>query len=145
MFFGTYFHQMDSKNRIRIPSKFSKELGTNYVIGRSAMENTLSIYTIEGFKKISEKKHSPFNRAAEKAYTLFFGSYFDVTEDGQGRLLITEAVKKMVNLEKDIVFVGAEDHVNLMSKSTYDALNADLSYEEALAILDSEYEKHQNA
>lgn len=144
MFFGTYFHQMDSKNRIRIPSRFSKELGTTYVIGRSAMENTLAIYPLEAFKKISQKKHSPFNRQAEMAYTLFFGSYFEVTEDGQGRLQITEAIKKFAPLEKDIVFVGAEDHINLMSKSQYDSLSQSLSYDDALAILDEQYEKHQD-
>ncbi len=142
MFFGTYFHQMDAKNRIRIPSRFSKELGANYVIGRSAMDDTLAIYTLDGFKKISEKKHSPFNKKAEMAYTLFFGSYFEVSEDTQGRLQLTEAIRKMVNLDKEIVFVGAEDHINLMSKSRYDSLSETLSYEDALEILDSEYEKH---
>lgn len=144
MFFGTYFHQMDAKNRIRIPSRFSKELGTNYVIGRSAMGDALAIYTLEGFKKISEKKHSPFNKKAEMAYTLVFGSYFEVNEDTQGRLQITENIKKLCNLEKEIVFVGAEDHINLMSKSRYDALSETLSYEDALAILDAEYEKDKD-
>lgn len=142
MFFGTYYHQMDAKSRIRIPSKFSRELGTTYVIGRSAIENALAIYTLEDFTRISEKKHSPFNRAAEAAYTVFFGSYFEVTEDTQGRLQINENIKKLLTFEKDIVFVGAADHINLMNKSRYEELQNSMSYEEALTILDAEYEKH---
>lgn len=142
MFFGTYYHQMDAKSRIRIPSKFSRELGTTYVVGRSAIDNVLAIYTVEDFDRISSKKHSPFNGLAETAYSMFFGSYFEVSEDTQGRLLITENIKKLVTLEKDIVFVGAADHINLMSKTRYDLMQKSMSYEEALSILDAEYEKH---
>lgn len=142
MFFGTYYHQMDAKSRIRIPSKFSRELGTTYVVGRSAIDNVLAIYTLEDFDRISAKKHSPFNVLAETAYSVFFGSYFEVSEDTQGRLLITENIKKLVTLEKDIVFVGAADHINLMSKTRYEKMQESMSYEEALSILDAEYEKH---
>lgn len=142
MFFGTYFHQMDAKNRIRIPSKFSKELGESCFIGRSAMGNALAIYTPEAFAKISKKNHSPFNASAESAYTKFFSTYFNVNEDGHGRMLINETLIKLGHLEKDVVFIGADDHINLMSKSAYDALNDEMSYEDALAILDAEYEKH---
>ncbi len=143
MFFGTYFHQMDAKNRIRIPSRFKNELGTTYVVGRSAMPGALALYTIEEFTEIAKKKHSPFNKAAEMAYNVFFGSYFEVSEDTQGRLQITEAIKKIVSLDKDIVFIGAQDHINLMSRRTFDAMNEALSYDDALEILDKEYQKNK--
>lgn len=142
MFFGTYYHQMDAKSRIRIPSKFSRELGTTYVVGRSSIDNVLAIYTLEDFDRISQKKHSPFNKIAEAAYTVFFGSYFEVNEDTQGRLQITENIKRLVTLEKDIVFVGAADHINLMSKTRYEEMQNSMTYDEALSILDAEYEKH---
>ncbi|MBQ3165817.1 MAG: hypothetical protein IJC01_00610 [Clostridia bacterium] len=141
VFFGTYFHQMDAKNRIRIPAKFGKDLGSTYVLGRSSIEGALAIYTADGFKRVSKKTHSPFNKQAEKAYSLFFGSYFEVSEDGQGRLQISDAIRKLVNLEKDVVSIGAEDHINLMSKSRYDKLMEELSFEDALSILDDEFEK----
>ncbi len=147
MFFGTYFHQMDAKNRIRIPSRFKSELGTTYVVGRSAMPGALAIYTTEAFAEIAQKKHSPFDRKAEMAYNVFFGSFFEVSEDTQGRLQITEAIKKILpldkDIDKDIVFIGAQDHINLMSRRTYDGMNEALSYDDALEILDKEYQKNK--
>lgn len=143
MFFGTYFHQIDAKNRIRIPSKFSKELGSTYVIGRSAMEGTLAIYSKEDFDRISKKHHSPFNKQLEMAYSMFFGYYFEVTEDSQGRLQLTDAIRKLFNLdknEKDIVFVGAQDHINLMSKSKHEKMFEEMSFDTALEYLNNAYE-----
>lgn len=144
MFFGTYFHQKDTKNRIRIPSRFSKELGTSYVIGRSCLDDTLVIYTNKDFERISAKTHSPFNKKAEQAYTKYFGSFFQVNEDSQGRLQLTDPIIKLVDLGKDIVFVGAQDHINLMSKEQYDRINAEMDDEEMLDILNQEYEKSLN-
>ena len=141
VFFGTYFHQMDAKNRIRIPAKFGKELSSKYIVGKSSIDGALAIYTLEGFQKVSKKKHSPFNAKAEMAYTLFFGSYFEVAEDGQGRLQITDAIRKIVNLEKDLVSIGADDHINLMSRSRFERMQEELSFEDALAILDEQSSK----
>ncbi len=145
MFSGTYYHVKDNKNRLRIPAKFSKELGTTYMIGKSAIDDEiLSIYPLETFEEFSKNKYSPFNPKLELAATIFFGSYFEVSEDGQGRLQITDAIKQMVELDKDIVSVGAQTHVNLMSKKTYQRLYGKMSYAEALALLDEEYNKNNN-
>ena len=46
MLFGEYSHQVDAKNRIRIPSKFKQELASGYyfVMGNS---KCISIYPAE--------------------------------------------------------------------------------------------------
>ncbi len=144
MFFGTYFHQMDAKNRIRIPANFGKELSSRYVVGKSSIDGALAIYTLEGFQKVSKKKHSPFNAKAEMAYTLFFGSYFEVEEDAYGRLQITDAIRKIVPLEKELVSIGADDHINLMSRSRFERIQQELSFEEALDILDEQASKSES-
>lgn len=145
MFFGTYFHKKDSKNRIRIPSKFSDKLGHSYFIGRSSVDGAIAVYGEKEFVATNGYKRSPFNSPAEKAWTIYSSSFFYVSEDGEGRLLLTEGILRKLcpdGLEKDIVSIGVGDHINIMSKSTYDALNDDMSFEDALKILDEDYEKH---
>ena len=50
MLFGEYEHQVDAKNRIRIPAKFKQELASGYyfVMGNS---KCISIYPAENMEK----------------------------------------------------------------------------------------------
>ncbi len=144
MFFGTYFHQVDSKKRVRVPSKFGKELGSSYILGPSSIRGAIAIYKTEDYHTISQKRHSPFNRELEEAYTVFFGRYMDVTEDAQGRLFLSNDIRSFFDFnddDKELVFVGSQDHINMMSKSCYEKMNQNMSFDKALEILDKAFEK----
>jgi MraZ protein len=48
MLFGEYDHQVDAKNRIRIPARFKSDIGNNYVFVRGSTK-CISIYSEEVF------------------------------------------------------------------------------------------------
>ena len=74
---GKFNHQLDQKNRLRIPAKLKAELGQNFAIVRGT-SGCLFIYSEEQFAKLYE----------EKSKNISF-----VTEEGKEA---TDALRRMV-------------------------------------------------
>ncbi|MBR6692963.1 MAG: MraZ N-terminal domain containing protein, partial [Clostridia bacterium] len=53
MFFGIYFHQLDDKGRIRLPSKLRAELGGSFYCMKG-FDNTILVYSVERFNKFCQ-------------------------------------------------------------------------------------------
>ena len=54
MFSGEYAHQLDEKNRIRIPAKYKAELGDKYVCCKGATK-CIYVMPVAAFEKEAEK------------------------------------------------------------------------------------------
>lgn len=50
----------------------------------------------------------------------FFGSASEGTFDKQGRVLVPPPLRKTANLEKDVVLVGVQDHVEIWDKARWE-------------------------
>ena len=158
MFYGRYEHVVDAKGRMRIPSQFKKELADGCVFFAPTNE-VVSIYTKEGIQKKLDfaKNLSPFNKAEIRAAKKVFGSIYDKTEDGQGRILIpTEVRNKLKKIEcydkdgnkyytevsiKDIISIGMGDHIDITTKQACDGKNDDATEDDDLDMLDMLYKK----
>ena len=139
MFKGVFEHQLDDKNRLRIPSKFKTELtgehgeraysffrGMNRcicVMADDDLDETLGSLAEEG---ISES--SP-------ASTLFFGSIFSAEEVGQGRVVLPSALKKMAGINKNIVTLGRGKRLEIWSAERYEAYLEGIDYDAELKKL----------
>ena len=122
MFFltGEYDHQIDAKNRIRIPSKlkgkeeklyFSK--GTNgcvFVFYEAAIKEKLE--KLEEIK-ISDSEKQKGMRSLTKPLKL-------VEFDGQGRLVIPSELIDYAKIKKDVKICGAGSRIEVWSKEVYD-------------------------
>jgi len=140
MFFltGEYDHQIDAKNRIRIPSKlkgkeeklyFSK--GTNgciFVFYEAAIKEKLAV--LEEIK-LSDVEKQKGMRAFTKSLKL-------VEMDPQGRLVIPPELKDYAKIEKDIKICGAGSRIEIWSKEVYDEYFADddENYDKNFSLLD---------
>lgn len=72
MFIGEYHHTIDDKGRIIIPAKFREELGDSFIITRG-IENCLFVYSLDSFKKITDKLMSlPFTKKDARNFSRFF-------------------------------------------------------------------------
>ena len=139
MFKGVFEHQLDDKSRLRIPSKFKKELtgengeksysffrGMNRcicVMSDDLLDDTISALSEEG---ISE---------ANQASTLFFGSIFSAEEDAQGRVVLPAALKKMAGITKDVVTLGRGKRLEIWSAERYNAYIEGIDYDAELKKL----------
>ena len=144
MLYGEFRHQVDAKNRIRIPFRFKKELGSSYMLCKMA-DNVIGIYEASvGEKKFSFLSEvSPFNKEAKKAILNFMSGFFYVEDDGHGRVSIPDSLVKYAKLDKDVVSIGMGDHIELMNASTFDAASDDSNSEEYLEILDKLFQQHK--
>ena len=124
-FNGTFTYRLDDKNRIRIPAKFKKDLGSDYKL-TLAPGNCLSVLPQEEYAKILEGfgRVPYFDEAAQRDIAAFTSCVFDVSEDPQGRIVLPEMLKKYANIDRDIVIMGAATHIRIESAEAYEARTA---------------------
>ncbi len=126
MLIGTYRHSVDAKKRMRMPSKFKAELGTNFVITKGNSGN-LFVFSNEQFSALYEKMvNLPlFDEEAQKPIRKFLSSAFEAEEDNQGRVLLPKELIKHAGIEKNMVFVGVGNRVEIWAEEAWDKINGD--------------------
>ncbi|MGD9901202.1 MAG: division/cell wall cluster transcriptional repressor MraZ [Spirochaetales bacterium] len=135
MFVGEYRHQMDEKFRLRMPAKFKKQLGKNFVVTKGT-NGCLFVFSHADMKAhLLDKLNnvSIFDINAQKPLRVLLSSAFEVEEDNQGRFLIDKALRDFANLKKDVVFIGVGNHIEVWNINLWENyLNADDSNFDAL-------------
>lgn len=136
MLFGEYDHQVDAKNRIRIPSKLKSELGTKYVFMKGAAK-CISVYPEDKVNELVGQFSglSPFDKDAQVSYAEFMSSFHYADEDGQGRIVIPEKLRIYAGIEKDVVTIGMVNHIDIYSKEERDRIKNEKTYEERINLL----------
>lgn len=116
VFCGEYQYQIDEKNRLRLPPQLKELLGSSAVIIQGNNGN-LYIHTEEVANKMKEKISAiPITDVeAQKAVAQFYSSMYTIKEDTQGRFILPANLKKFAGIEKEVVYVGAGDRVEIWS------------------------------
>lgn len=120
MFIGEYSHNLDAKGRIIIPSKFRDELHTTFILTRG-FDGCLTIYSLEQWEKLfKEVNKLPTTKKDARQYIhVLTARACECTLDNQGRIQIPSFLSKPVNLTKECVIVGVNDHVEIWDKDTW--------------------------
>ena len=128
MFIGEYQHNLDAKGRIIIPSKFRDELHSTFVLARG-LDSCLTIYSIEQWNKMFEEINKlPTTKKNARSYVrMLTSTASECTPDNQGRIQIPSFLSKPVNITKECVVIGANNHVEIWDKATWDAYYQDAS------------------
>ena len=108
-FSGNYSHSIDPKGRVTIPTAYRQALGENFTIGLNNEFNAIALYPQEKWQSISDdldripdsdRKGMRYVRLV-KAYSFQGGEL-----DGQGRVLLPQALRQKLNIGKNIRFIG---------------------------------------
>ncbi len=107
MFMGEYDHQLDTKGRMIIPSKFRYDLNERFIITRG-LDKCLFGYTLDEWQQIEEKmKTLPMTKKdARKFMRMFFSGAVEVELDKQGRINIPQNLRKYANLTKECTVIS---------------------------------------
>ncbi|SHJ35434.1 division/cell wall cluster transcriptional repressor MraZ [Hespellia stercorisuis] len=134
MLLGEFNHSIDDKGRLIIPAKLREELGESLVICKG-LEGCLFVYSQDEWESFVDKLETLplMNKAARTFKRYFFGSASDSTFDKQGRVLIKPELREAAGLEKDVVLVGVQDHVEIWDKARWEE-ESDVSEEDMDAI-----------
>jgi MraZ protein len=135
---GEFYHNLDKKGRVIVPSRFREKLGDNFIITRG-LDNCLFLYPIEEWKNIEGRlKSLPFTKAETRAFMrMFFSGASEVEIDKQGRTLIPPLLREHSHLQKEVVFIGVSNRAEIWSKEIWEkySSNSNLSFEQVAESL----------
>lgn len=126
MFIGEYRHNLDDKSRVIVPAKYREQLGSEFILTKG-LDGCLFIYSQTEWTSFEQKlKTLPLtNTNARKFVRFFLAGAVECNTDKQGRILIPSHLKVYSEIEKDIVFIGMGNRIEVWSSTSWDAYNDD--------------------
>lgn len=136
-FSGTVNHQLDGKNRIRIPAKFRSKLGKE-IFFMARPDGCIGVYSKEGLEKTLAKLEgiTTGNPEKLKAMRLLMGTIEEVKEDDQGRTVVSAFFRDYAKIVKDVITVGTVGCLEIWAKEAREQYLADMKMNDASVILD---------
>lgn len=147
---GEYYHTVDAKNRIRIPSKLKADMGIETageedeqkkfsLIFHTGTNRCLAVYTQEAIDKKFAFIENIKENETEKymAARKYLRTFETVESDPQGRLVIPQKFKDQCLIKKDIIICGMIDHVEIWAKDVYNDYFGETTPEEMDRIVNT--------
>ena len=137
VFLGTHTPKLDDKGRFFLPAKFREELNGGLVITRQP-DRCLAIFTPVAYQAAADKMIAGSSSLAKvRSLQRMFASGADSSiPDGQGRITVPEHLRNYAGLQREIVVIGALDHIEVWDAEAWTAYAA--AQEEAFGPLDDE-------
>lgn len=118
---GNARHQLDERNRFRIPAKFREGLGENlyilpgrngcmYIVPEDQVEKVLSHFIGD----------DPYTSANDELTTQLYSLSDPIEEDPQGRITLSKSATKILKPNKELVFVGKVTYLEVWSAEVWD-------------------------
>ena len=115
---GKYFHGVDAKGRLTVPSQLRKELGdVSYVI--RGPKEFLNVYTAEGWARFCAKFEGKSQTEAGDDMRALFANAATCEVDGQGRILVPSELREYAGIVKNVTIVGLPDRAELWDTDRY--------------------------
>ena len=120
MFFGTYSHSLDTKNRLVIPRKMRDQFGEKLFIMKG-FDGALSIYQEAAFDAlVKEFNELPFNKKGSRDYLrIQLASVSELEFDRLGRVVIPASLLSQYGIGKEVLIIGVGDHIELWDENKY--------------------------
>ena len=133
-----YVHQLDAKNRIRIPAKLKEQLGENYSITVGA-GGCLNVYTSTEIEKVKKELQSinDYRESDLKAARFILYNIWDAEEDNQGRILLPENLRIYAKLKKNLVIYKGPNCIEIWAEEIWNDYMNNLNFNDLADAVDS--------
>ena len=120
MFWGEYSHQLDSKGRLIIPTRYRSQLTDDAILTRGLDQN-LVIYPKQTWEKVKEQLNQvPITHPTARALRrLLFSGAVELSLDKQGRINMPNYLLEYASIEESILLVGMETFIELWSPENW--------------------------
>jgi MraZ protein len=127
---GVYCHQLDAKNRMRIPAKIREEFVNGYTL-TLAPGGCLAVISREESEKRRAMfaKISPYDPVALEAARSISIWTWDAEEDNQGRIIIPQHLRSKVGIVKNVVTVKTFYGIELWAEEEWNKKLAQMENE----------------
>ncbi|NLU53747.1 MAG: division/cell wall cluster transcriptional repressor MraZ [Clostridiaceae bacterium] len=140
MLIGKYTNALDAKGRVFVPAAFRGDLGDRFVLTRGSEEKSLYIYPMKEWEKFVEKlQQLPTSKKNSRAIIRHFcANATNCDMDSQGRINIPQELREKAELQKEVVFIGTVNRIELWSAENYKQTEVD-DIDELLEDLDIDF------
>lgn len=137
-FTGSFTHSVDDKGRFIMPLDFRNILGPQCKITRGLDKNTLYVYSMDEFEKLTERllNEPTSKKTIRQLHRIIIGGAITVDLDKQGRCLIPQVYRIYANIGSSVIATGLGNKIELVSAELYKELNLD-DFDIAEAIEDT--------
>lgn len=141
MFFGSYSHSLDDKNRLMIPRKMRESLGSKLYMLKG-YDGAISVYEEHAFEALMAKLNEmAYNKADTRSFVRSqLANTFELDMDKLGRIQIPTPIINKFNISKEVVVLGAGDHIEIWNKQSFEDYQSanEPRFEEIAENLDKE-------
>ncbi len=130
MLIGEYYHNLDAKGRISIPSKFRDDLGGSFVLSKG-LDNCLYAYSALEWNVFKEQLLALHGANAQKIRRFFFSGATECEIDSQGRIVVPPNFREYAKLLKEVVIVGLSTRAEIWNKENWEKYISDSSFDSA--------------
>ena len=137
---GKYPAKLDDKNRLFVPAKLRGELGSTFyvTIGVNCGHRCLTVYTEEGWQKLTDKYDQLPIAQKSGATSMLFVYATECNPDKQSRFTLTQGLMDYAGLSRDVVIVGRAGQAEIWDANEFAAFEAEnLTPEKLLASLEA--------
>ena len=147
MFRGQYEHTMDAKGRVSLPARFREVLAdrdptgefSDRVILTRTFQKCLVLYPLDQWLDF-EQKVRKLPQHVQQLKRVYVAGAIECSLDSHGRLLIPQSMREFAHLEREVVWIGQLDTMELWSSGRWqtvveDALQDPKGLAEAMAEL----------
>ncbi|HBR01685.1 MAG TPA: division/cell wall cluster transcriptional repressor MraZ [Ruminiclostridium sp.] len=140
MLIGKYTNALDQKGRVFVPAAFRADLDDKFVLTRGSEEKSLYIYPMDEWKKFVEKlQQLPTSKKDSRMIIRHFcANATNCTMDSQGRILIPQELREKAELQKDVVFIGTVNRIEIWSAENAQSAEVE-DIDELLESLDIDF------
>ena len=122
-FRGTFDHTLDAKNRLTVPSRYRATLSEGVVLAMPLDQRPcVGIWRPEAYEEFTERALEGVPALSPRLAELerfFYGESAETELDAAGRVMIPSVLAAHTGLEKEVVVVGAGDHLELWDRTRW--------------------------
>ena len=124
---GSYNHQLDDKNRIRLPSRFRDELGTKYVL-LPGTNGCIYLFKDDEPQTILKElcNMESLDPESENKLRTLLSAGRSVEADSQGRFMLPDNLIAFAGIDKEILINGNISKVEIWSAESWQRRNGNV-------------------
>ena len=128
MLIGEYYHNLDAKGRVSIPSKFRDDLGGTFVLSKG-LDNCLYAYSTKEWEGFQNELLALRGQDAQKVRRFFFSGASECEIDTQVRVVLPPVFREYAGLKKELVIIGVSNRAEIWDKEKWEKYISDSSFD----------------
>jgi MraZ protein len=127
---GLFTRSIDEKLRVAIPKRLRDALETETGRGiyiAPGTDQSLALYTEEAFSRLADRlaQASPTRQDVRTFNRLFYARAQRLEFDSQGRVRIPPELAEFARLDKEVMLLGVQDHLEIWSAERWQSYLAE--------------------